>query len=165
MQAKLVTQVIRHSFDASQGFIWPADKASVSLLYPLFEEIRTLSNNYTVLSNVTNLYPSVTAAIVDDIGPIADAGSFYGASTQLASRFVPRSMLESSESIQKFAEAIWKGVEIGTALVEDHLTGALNRPITVNLFGTVPAATRQQVNETGANPGSYAAAWHVVYSK
>ena len=73
-------------------------------------------------------------------------------------------MLESSESIQKFAEAIWKGVEIGTALLVDHLAGVVSPQTTMSLYGGMPAATRQQVNETGANPGFYDAAWHVFYS-
>lgn len=151
---------------ASQGFIWPAGTASVSLLYPLFEEIRALSNNYTILLNVTqeNIYPTVTAAIVENIGSTSDAFSFYGASTQGASRFVPQSMLESPESIQGVAEAIWKGVEIGAALVGDHSAGVLTLPTPLVLFGGMPAATKQQVNETGANPGFYDAAWHVFYS-
>ena len=92
------------------------------------------------------------------MGPATDAGSFYGSSTQLASRFVPQSMLESTESIQSVAEAIWQGLEIVTAPAGGNLPGF------ATLLGGMPAATKHHVNDTGANPGFYNAAWHVAYS-
>ncbi|KAH0836360.1 hypothetical protein J3R83DRAFT_7913 [Lanmaoa asiatica] len=149
----------------SLDFMWPAGKASVSLLYPLFEEIRALSSNYTVISNVTqeSMYSSLTAAIVENVSPAADAISFYGGSTELASRFVPQSMLESSQSIQSVAEAIWEGLQIATAPLKDQPAGVFNPQVGMILFGAMAAATKNQVNETGANPGFYEAAWHVVY--
>lgn len=106
------------------------------------------------------MYPSVTAAVVENIGPASDAGSFYGASMQLASRFVSQSMLESTESIQSVAEAIWKGLEIITSPVGG--TGSL--PAFGAILGGMSAATKRRANETGANPGFYDAAWHVAYS-
>ena len=143
--------------------MWPLEKASKSQLYPLFDEIRALSSNYTVLSNVTQEYSTVTAAIVENVSPSADAFSFYGGSTELASRFVSQSMLEDPQSIRRVGEAIWKGLEIGTSPLKDRPVGVLDNQLGVVLFGSMPAATKARVNETGANPGFYDAAWHVVY--
>ena len=147
----------------SQNFIWPVEKVSISQLYPLFDDIRALSNNYTVLSNVTQEYSTLTAAIVENVGPSADAVSFYGGSTELASRFVPQSMLEDPQSIQSVAEAIWEGLQIGTAALKDRPAGVFDPQVGAILFGDMPAATKERVNETGANPGFYDAAWHVLY--
>ncbi|KAH0835910.1 hypothetical protein J3R83DRAFT_9806 [Lanmaoa asiatica] len=125
-------------------FVWPARKAPVSLLYPLFEEIRALSENYTVLSNHTqeSMYPSLTAAIVEYASPAVDADSFY-----------------------VFAKAIWEGLEISTAPLKDQPAGVFNPQVGMYLVGVMAAATKNQVNETGANPGFYGAAWHVVYPR
>ena len=135
----------------------------MSQLYPLFDEIRALSDNYTVLSNVTYEYPTLTAAIVEGVSPSDDVLSFYGGSTALASRFVPQSMLEDPQSIQRVAEAIWEGLQIATAPLKDHPAGVFDNQLGVALFGSTAAATKAQVNETGANPGFYDAAWHVLH--
>jgi hypothetical protein len=157
------TQVTRSSLDVSQDFLWPVEKASISQLYPLFDEIRALSNNFTVLSNTTQEYSTLTAAIVENASPSADAVSFYGGSTELASRFVPQSMLEDPQSVQRVAEAIWEGLQIATAPLEDLPAGVFDPQVGAILFGDMAAATKAQVNETGANPGFYDAAWHVLY--
>ena len=146
-----------------QSFIWPVVKASISQLYPLFDEIRALSSNYTVVSNTTHDYATLTAAIFENVGPSADAVSFYGGSTELASRFVPQSMLEEPQSIQSVAEAIWQGLEISTAPLKDRPTGVFDHQVGAILFGDMAAATKDRVNETGANPGFYGAAWHVLF--
>ena len=153
----------RSSLGISQNFIWPVEKASISQLYPLFDEIHALSNDFTVLSNVTQEYSTVTAAIIENVGPSADAVSFYGGSMESASRFVPQSMLEDPESIQHVAEAIWDGLQIVTAPLKDRPAGVFDPQLGAILFGSMPAATKARVNETGANPGFYDAAWHVVY--
>ena len=137
----------------------------MSALYPLFDEIRALSNNYTVLSNETCEYPTHNAAMVEYVGPVNDNASFYGGSLELASRFVPQSMLEDPESIQRVAEAIWEGRKIAIAPLEDHPSGVFEPQIEALLFGDMPAATKARVDETGANPGLYDAAWHVVYPR
>ncbi|KAF8433267.1 hypothetical protein L210DRAFT_3763652 [Boletus edulis BED1] len=147
----------------SLSFIWPVAKASISQLYPLFDELRALSSNYTIISNVTHDYPTLTAAIEQNVSPSADAVSFYGGSTELASRFVPRSMLEDAQSIRIVAEAIWEGLQIVTAPLQDHPGGVFEKQVGAILFGDMPAATKERVNETGANPGFYDAAWHVLY--
>ena len=147
-----------------QRFYWPAaENASMSLVYPLFDEIRARSSSYIVVSNVTDYYPTLTAAIVENVSPSVEAISFYGASTEFASRLVPQSMLEDSQSIQTVAEAIWQGLQIATAPLQDHPAGVFAFQGGVALFGNMPTATKDRVNETGANPGFYNAAWHVVY--
>ena len=136
----------------------------MSPLYPLFDEIRAQSSSYIVASNVTEYYPTLTAVTVDKLSPSVDAISFYGASTELASRLVPQSMLEDSQSIQTIAEAIWEGLQITTAPLQDHPPGVFALQGGVALSGNMPTATKDRVNETGANPGLYNAAWHVIYS-
>ncbi|KAF8549861.1 hypothetical protein OG21DRAFT_1420628 [Imleria badia] len=147
----------------SLSFIWPVVKASISTLYPLFDEIRALSSNYTVVSNTTHDYATLTAAIFENVGPSADAVSFYGGSTELASRFVPQSMLEDLQSIRSVAEAIWQGLEISTTPLKDRPAGVFDHQADAILFGDMAAATKDRVNETGANPGFYGAAWHVLF--
>ena len=115
------------------------------------------------MSNETHYYPTLTAAIVENVSPSADAVSFYGGSTELASRFVPQSMLEDPRSIQSVAQAIWEGLRINTAPLKDGPAGVFESQVGAILFGDMPAATKERVNETGANPGFYDAAWHVLY--
>ncbi|KAN0091547.1 hypothetical protein V8E55_005113 [Tylopilus felleus] len=146
------------------GFFWPVGKASIVQLYPLFDEIRALSSNYTVVLNVTGHYPTLTAAMFEYVGPVADNIGFYGASTELASRFVPQLMLEDPQSTQTIAEAVWEGLQIATDPLQDHIAGVLGIKAYVILLGDVAAATKDRVNETGANPGFYDAAWLVIYS-
>ncbi|KAI9457167.1 hypothetical protein HD554DRAFT_2042408 [Boletus coccyginus] len=55
------------------NLIWPVEKVSISQLFPFFDEIPTLSNNYTIVSNVTHEYPTLTATIVENVSPSADA--------------------------------------------------------------------------------------------
>ena len=98
------------------------------------------------------------------VGPVADNIGFYGASTELASRFVPQSMLEDPQSTQTIAEAVWEGLQIATDPLQDHIAGVLGIKAYVILLGDVAAATKDRVNETGANPGFYDAAWLVIYS-
>ena len=97
------------------------------------------------------------------MGPSIDDTRFYGGSTELASRFVSQSMLEDPQSIQRVAEAIWEGLQIATAPLKDRPAGVFDPQVGAILFGDMPAATKERVNETGANPGFYDAAWHVLY--
>ncbi|KAF8554875.1 FAD-binding domain-containing protein [Imleria badia] len=145
---------------------WPADKASVSLLYPFFEELLGLSNDYTVASNKTeeSMFPSVTTAEQENIGPFYDSTNSYGGSIHVASRFVSQSMLESSQSIQNVAEAIWEGYQIVSAPSKFAPAGIITPQTAVFLFGDMPASSKDQVNTTGANPGFFDAAWHVIFS-
>ncbi|KAG9318947.1 hypothetical protein JVU11DRAFT_1062 [Chiua virens] len=147
------------------SFMWPAGHVSVSTLYPLFDEIRALSSNYTVVSNFTqeSMYSSHSIAVLEDIGPSADAATYYGGATELSSRFVPRSVLETAESIQRVAEAIWEGVQIAAAPMEGNPPGVFNPQIHAALMGHMPVGLKQHVNDTAANPAFYDAAWHVMY--
>ena len=72
-------------------------------------------------------------------------------------------MLEDPQSIQSVAEAIWQGLQVNTALRQDHPAGVFDRQVGAILFGPMAAATKDRVNETGANPAFYDAAWHVLY--
>ncbi|KAG6374632.1 hypothetical protein JVT61DRAFT_3996 [Boletus reticuloceps] len=137
----------------SLSFIWPVAKASISQLYPLFDELRALSSNYTIISNVTHDYPTLTAAIEQNVSPSADAVSFYGGSTELASRFVPRSMLEDAQSIQIVAEAIWEGLQIVMAPLKDHPAGVFEKQVGAILFGDMPAATKATRQRDRREPG------------
>jgi hypothetical protein len=160
-----ITQITPRSLGVPQGFMWPVEKASMSQLYPLFDEIRAFSNNYTVLSNVTHEYPTLNAAMVGLMGPAIDDARFYGGSTERASRFVPQSMLEDPQSIQHVAEAIWEGLQIATAPLKDRPAGVFDSQAGAIVIGNTAAATKERVNETGANPGLYDAGWHVVYPR
>ncbi|KAG9309874.1 hypothetical protein JVU11DRAFT_9902 [Chiua virens] len=147
------------------SFLWPAEHASISVLYPLFDELRALSSNYTILSNITqeSLYPSLATAILEGVGPQDDSLALYGGSTEIASRFVPQSMFESPESVQSVAEAIWEGLQIATAPLADYPDGVFNPQVSGFIMGEMPIAMRDRVNETAANPGFFDAAWEVVY--
>ena len=112
---------------------------------------------------MTHEYSTLTTAIVENVSPSADAVSFYGGSTELASRFVSQSALEDPQSIQRVAEAIWEGLQIATAPLKDNPAGVFDTQVGAILFGDMAAATKARVNETGANPGFYDAAWHVLY--
>lgn len=101
---------------------------------------------------------------MENAGPSGDTLSLHGVSTELASRFVPRSMLEEPQSIHSVAEAIWEGLEIASTPLKDHPAGLFDHQVGAILFGDMAAATRDHVNETGANPGFYGAAWHVLYT-
>jgi hypothetical protein len=103
--------------------------------------------------------------MVNYVSPAVDNASFYGGSTELASRFVPQSMLEDPQSIQRVAEAIWEGLQIATAPLKDRPAGVFDPQVGAILFGDMAAATKERVNETGANPGFYDAGWHVVYPR
>jgi hypothetical protein len=109
------------------------------------------------------MFASVTAAETENIGPFFDSVNLYGASNQLSSRLIPQTSLSTPTSIQKVAEAIWTGSQI---LNEPLLSGPSGTfgAVPPFLLGNMPAATRQKANETGANPGLYEAAWHVVYA-
>ena len=103
--------------------------------------------------------------MVGFMGPSIDDTRFYGGSTELASRFVPQSMLEDPQSIQCVAEAIWEGLQIATAPLKHRPAGVFDHQVGVVLFGDTAAATKERVNDTGANPGLYDAAWHVLYPR
>lgn len=109
------------------------------------------------------MFPSVTAAALENIGPFYDTTNSYGGSSNLASRFVSQSMLESSQSIQSVAEAIWEGYQIVSAPLKNAPAGTITSQTAVFLFGDMPASSKDQVNATGANPGFFDAAWHVIY--
>lgn len=111
------------------------------------------------------MFPTVSAAIEQNLGPFFDALNLYGASSQLASRLVPQSYIDPSDpsSITAVAEAIWSGLQIISRPHQSNATGLLGTGA-VFLLGDMPVATSKLVNKTGANPGLYAAAWHVVYS-
>lgn len=113
---------------------------------------------------MTSTFPSVTAAESENIGPFFDSLNFYGSSNQLSSRLVPYSSLIASTSVQEVAEAIWAGTQILNAPLESGAPGTFG-VVPPFLLGNMPAATRQKVNETGANPGLYEAAWHVVFAR
>lgn len=111
------------------------------------------------------MFPTVSAAVEQNIGPFFNSFNLYGASNQLASRLVPKSAINPSTpaSIAAVATAIWEGLQI------------INKPLAQDvqgLFGTVPAfilgdlprGDADAVNATGANPGLYAGAWNVVYA-
>lgn len=126
-----------------------------------------LSSNYTVTSNTTSaeMFPTISAAIEQNIGPVFDALNLYGASNQLASRLVPQSYIDPSNpsSITAVSEAIWSGLQIVNAPLQSEATGLLGA-VPALILGDMPAATSTLANETGANPGLYAAGWHVVYA-
>lgn len=147
------------------NFYLPTTTSHISTLYPIFSELLTLSSNYSVVSNTTSatMFASVTAAETENIGPFFDSVNLYGASNQLSSRLIPQTSLSTPTSIQKVAEAIWTGSQI---LNEPLLSGPSGTfgAVPPFLLGNMPAATRQKANETGANPGLYEAAWHVVYA-
>ncbi|KAH7887250.1 hypothetical protein F5I97DRAFT_2007649 [Phlebopus sp. FC_14] len=147
---------------------WPTPSAPLSILYPFFDDINALSDNYTVVSNNTAnaMYSTVTVAEQEEIGPFFDSTSFYGASTELASRFVPQSYLSPSrpESIAKVAEAIWDGLQTIDAVLKDSPAGALTTETAVFILGDMPAATRNRSMATGSNPGLYEASWHVTFA-
>ncbi|KIJ66529.1 hypothetical protein HYDPIDRAFT_26869 [Hydnomerulius pinastri MD-312] len=149
-------------------FYWPTPSTSLSSLYPFFTDLIALAGNYTVASNTTAeaMFPSVSAAQQENIGPFFDSTSFYGASTELASRLVPQSMLSPSnpESISRVAEAIWEGLQIVGAPLKDVPAGTFTPDIAVFILGDMPAATREKANQTGANPGLYEASWHIAYA-
>ncbi|KAG8219079.1 hypothetical protein J3R82DRAFT_4838 [Butyriboletus roseoflavus] len=151
----------------SLSLYWPATTANLSDLYSFFEELKSLSSNYTVTSNTTSasMFPTVSAANEQGIGPVFDALNLYGASNQLASRLVPQSYIDPSNpsSITAVSEAIWNGLQIVNGPLESNATGLFGT-VPVLILGNMPAATSTLVNETGANPGLYSAAWHVVYA-
>ncbi|KAG1721265.1 uncharacterized protein EDB91DRAFT_1064471 [Suillus paluster] len=146
------------------NFYLPTTTSHMSTLYPFFSELLTLSSNYTVASNTTSatMFASVTTAETEYIGPFFDSFNFYGASDQLSSRLVPQASLTTSASIQEVAEAIWAGGQILNEPLQSGPPGTFGAAPPF-LLGNMPAATRQKVNETGANPGLYEAAWHVVF--
>lgn len=110
------------------------------------------------------MFPSISVANAQSIGPLFEAHNLYGASDQLASRLVPQSHLDPSNpsSITAVAEAIWKGLQIINEPLQSNETGLLGT-VPVVILGGLPAATSKLVNSTGANPGLYAASWHIIY--
>ncbi|OJA12133.1 hypothetical protein AZE42_09037 [Rhizopogon vesiculosus] len=143
-------------------FYWPTTTSQISSLDPFFSELLTLSYNYSIASNTTSTFPSVSAAQIESIGPFFDSLNFYGASNQLSSRLVPQASLTTSTSVQEVAEAIWAGTQILNAPLQSGAPGTFGVAPPF-LLGNMPAATRQKANETGANPGLYEAAWHVLF--
>ncbi|KAG6373898.1 hypothetical protein JVT61DRAFT_6051 [Boletus reticuloceps] len=165
MNKGIATSFILFQDEYLLAFLWPTSSADQSDLYPFFEELEGRSSNYTVSSNVTSRFPTISAAVLQGLGPLFDKLDLYGASNQLASRLIPKSSVDPSNpsSITAVAEAIWNGLQS----VNQPLAlggGILSGSVPVLIFGPLPAATSQSVNSTGANPGLYAAAWHVVYA-
>ncbi|KIJ69685.1 hypothetical protein HYDPIDRAFT_78799 [Hydnomerulius pinastri MD-312] len=150
------------------SFYWPTPSAPLSIFYPFFEDLNALSGNYTVASNETAspMWPSVTAAEQQNIGPFFDSTSFYGATTELASRLVPQPYLEPSkpESIAKVAEAIWEGLQTINAVLKDGPAGTLTTETAAFILGDMPAGTRDRSMATGANPALYEASWHITFA-
>ncbi|KAF8432968.1 hypothetical protein L210DRAFT_3412981 [Boletus edulis BED1] len=156
MNKGIATSFVLFQDKYSLAFLWPTSSADLCDLYPFFEELEGRSSNYTVMSNVTLTFPSISAAVLQGIGPLFEQLDLYGSSNQLASRLIPKSSIDPSNpsSITAVAEGIWNGLQIVDLLG--------NAPVII--FGHLPGATSQSVNNTGANPGLYAAAWHVVYA-
>ncbi|KAF9226959.1 FAD-binding domain-containing protein [Gyrodon lividus] len=142
---------------------WPTPLAPVSILFPFFTELLSLSSNYTILSNNTAaaMFPSVANAEIFNIAPFMDSLNMYGASNQIASRLIPHTHLSSAESAATVAEAIWAGVRIMDDAQQPGDAGLLGSiPI---IFADMPARTRNMVNASAANPGIYDATWHVMF--
>ncbi|KAF9226960.1 FAD-binding domain-containing protein [Gyrodon lividus] len=147
---------------------WPTPSTPLSILYPFFDNLNALSGNYTVASNNTAspMFPTVTAAEQENIGPFFDSTSFYGASTELASRLVPQPYLDPSkpDSITRVAEAIWEGLQTINVVLKEQPEGALSTESAAFILGDMPAVTRNKSMATGANPGLYEASWHVTFA-
>ncbi|KIJ10985.1 hypothetical protein PAXINDRAFT_119222 [Paxillus involutus ATCC 200175] len=147
---------------------WPTPSTPLSILYPFFDDLIASSGNYTVASNNTAspMFPTVTAAEQENIGPFFDSTSFYGASTQLASRLIPQPYLDPSnpDSITKIAEAIWEGLQTVNDVLKENPAGALSTESAAFILGDMPAVTRNKSMKTGANPGLYEASWHVTFA-
>ncbi|KAF9226963.1 hypothetical protein BS17DRAFT_765085 [Gyrodon lividus] len=162
-QNELVNNGVASSFipgekDYILNFYWPSPAAPLSILFPFFQELLSLSEDYTISFNETaaSKYASVLEAETEFLGPFADNISSYGASIQMSSRLIPQSSLSSSESAVQVAEAISAGVQRINAVL--GIGGA--SPL---IFGSMPAGSRSKVDETGANPALYEAAWHVMF--
>jgi len=100
---------------------------------------------------------------MESIGPFFDNLNLYGASNQLSSRLIPYTSLTTSTSIRGVAEAIWAGAQILNSPLQSGAPGTFGI-VPPFLLGNMPAATRDKANQTGANPGLYEAAWHVIYA-
>lgn len=150
-----------------QSLYWPTTIADVADLYPFLEELKGLSSSYNITSNTTSasMFPTISAAVQEYVGPFFDSLNLYGASNQLASRLVPQSYIDPSNasSITAVAEAIWNGLQILNEPLRAETEGLFG-PASVFMLGDMPAATSKLVNLTGANPGLYKAGWHVVYA-
>ncbi|KIJ64523.1 hypothetical protein HYDPIDRAFT_28463 [Hydnomerulius pinastri MD-312] len=145
---------------------WPSHTAPLSILFPFFEELRSLSENFKVTSNRTAeaMFNSVSEAEFKLLGPEADRISPYGASMQMSSRLIPQSSLSSPDSAMQAAEAIWAGVQRINAVLSKHPEGTFNKLASPLIFGSLPGgSTRSTVDETGTNPALYQAAWHVMF--
>ncbi|KIJ69682.1 hypothetical protein HYDPIDRAFT_142171 [Hydnomerulius pinastri MD-312] len=144
---------------------WPSHTASLSILFPFFEELRSLSGNFTVTSNTTAapMFSSISEAELMLLGPEAESISPYGASIQMSSRLIPQSSLSSPESAMKVAEEIWAGVQRINAVLDKYPEGTFG-PASPLILGSTPGESMgPMVNETGANPALYQAAWHVSF--
>ncbi|CCM05592.1 uncharacterized protein FIBRA_07820 [Fibroporia radiculosa] len=149
----------------SLDFYWPSSLASVSMFYPIFEDILAQSSSYNVTSNTTSqtMFSSVTQAEIMEIGPFFDAVNIYGMANRLASRLIPYYNMTTSEGQTAVAEAIWAGAEIINGPLTEGLAGTFGQ-VPPLIIGDMPAATRNQSNSTASNPGLYDAVWHVVYA-
>ncbi|KAJ8595775.1 FAD-binding domain-containing protein [Rhizopogon salebrosus TDB-379] len=163
VESGIVSVLVPFQTEYILNFYWPTTTSQISTLYPFFSELLALSSNYSIVSNTTSTFPSVTAAEVGNIGPFFDNLNLYGASNQLSSRLVPHTSLTTSASIQTVAEAIWAGAQILNAPLQSGVPGTLGA-VPPFLLGNMPYATRQKANETGANPGLYEASWHIVFA-
>lgn len=111
------------------------------------------------------MFPTISAAIEQNVGPFFDRLNLYGASNQLASRLIPQSYIDPSNpsSITSVAQAIWNGMQIVNEPLGSDVGGLFGTVPTL-ILGGMPVATSKLVNNTGANPGLYAAGWHVAYA-
>ncbi|KAH7887248.1 hypothetical protein F5I97DRAFT_2072648 [Phlebopus sp. FC_14] len=143
---------------------WPTQSAPLSTLFPFFEQLSLLSANYIVVSNTTAapMFSSLSQAIIQNVGPLADTFNLYGASTVMSSRLIPQSFFSSAESAANIAEAIWAGNQMVNAVLAQAGGGTFGIVPPV-IFGDLPAGTRSNVNNTGANPALYQATWHVMF--
>ncbi|KAN0096945.1 hypothetical protein V8E55_001391 [Tylopilus felleus] len=146
---------------------WPNSHAHVSALFPFFEELKSLSSHYTVVSNTTSasMFPTISAAVEENVGPLFDKLNFYGASYQLSSRLVLQSYIDPSNqsSIIAVARAIWQGLQILNEPLGSNEEGLFGN-VPVFILGAVPGGKSALVNSTGANPALYESSWHVIYA-
>ncbi|KAG6373896.1 hypothetical protein JVT61DRAFT_6049 [Boletus reticuloceps] len=164
MNKGIATSFVLFQGEYLLSFYWLDSTANLSELYPFFEELKDRSSSYTVTSNTTLTFPTISAAILQHLGPSIDKTTPYGASYQQNSRLVPKSSIDPSNpsSITAVSEAIWKGLQIVNQPLGSG--GGLFGNVPVIVVGSFPAATSHLVNTTGANPGLYTAAWHVFYT-
>lgn len=111
------------------------------------------------------MFPTISAAVEENVGPLFDKLNFYGASYQLSSRLVLQSYIDPSNqsSIIAVARAIWQGLQILNEPLGSNEEGLFGN-VPVFILGAVPGGKSALVNSTGANPALYESSWHVIYA-